>query len=147
MTTTKRRCLYTPDIAQIFGEELARKHARKHGLDEAQAVKTAEPVKDRTVNRYWQECVSGRYVGKPMPAPTYHPGGPNRGKVPVWVPAEGETVEQLEQQFRVWWNSRPGRGGKTAIAEKVTCDCCGQQITPGTLCDRKLSQRAKAAAA
>jgi hypothetical protein len=132
------------DLARMWGEENARARARKAGLDEAAAVAAAKPVKDRTVLRAIQECKTGRYAVYPMPMPTYPDGEePKRGQHPLWVPADGETLDGLERRIRGWLlHSRPGQGvgggrPRKAPAQRVPCPCgCGEQVAPGTMCDR-----------
>lgn len=155
--TTQRPFFRVRDIARMWGEE----RARAAGRD----VATAEPVAEETVYSYLKHSQppkpgrkSRRYAENPMPLPTYlnddgdpvDPQRGRRGQQPIWLPAEGQTLEELEHELRGWWHSRPGPGvggGRPPKqrAEQVPCPCgCGELVAPGTMCDRSAAERAGA---
>lgn len=108
--TPSRSFLRLSDVLRIWGQERARAHARANGQDEEAAVAAARPVAEATYRDYYRQSLAGRYVDRPMPMPSYPEGGTRRGQHPLWVPEQGETLDDLEQRLRTWWNSRPGAG-------------------------------------
>lgn len=146
----RRLFLRASDIARMWGEERARARARAEGRDEAAAVAAAVPVKLRTVYRYVQQSRTGLYRTNPMPMPEYPDDEPKPGQIPLWLPEEGETVDDLERRVRAWWHSRPGPGvggGRPPKQrrERVSCPCgCGELVAAGSMCDRSAAERAEA---
>lgn len=99
------------DVARIFTEERQAKENDDARAD-GRAPVTVRPTAVRTVYayRWWSlPAPAGqpphRYQDNPMPAPVQLDG-----QRPIWVPAAGETLAELERRFRAWWNSRPGPG-------------------------------------
>jgi hypothetical protein len=152
---TKRPFFLVRDVARMWGEE----RTRAAGGD----VATAEPVSERTVYNYVKHSQPAkpgrrprRYAANPMPLPTYlnddggdvDPQRGRRGQQPIWLPADGQTLAELERLLRAWWHSRPGPGvgggrPRKAPAQGVQCPCgCGELVAPGTMCDRSAAERA-----
>jgi hypothetical protein len=132
-TMGQRRTLRVKDLTRIWGEEAARQKVHREwavhlaGLDdlpegervrvreqfaqaEAKAVAGAKPLAVRTVYKYLQLSRNGRYENNPVPVPEYPEGDSRHARIPVWVPEQGETVNDLEARLRAWWHSRPGPG-------------------------------------
>ncbi len=143
------------DIAKMWTEE----RAAAAGLP----VALTPPVVDATVRSYVKHSRptrpgtrQHRYETNPMPAPVYldpngrevNPAGDLRGYTPYWYPADGEDLAGLERRLRAWWHSRlgPGAGGgrpRKAPPRRVRCGCgCGEQVIPGSMCDRSAADRA-----
>jgi len=156
--TTQRPFFRARDIARMWGEE----RAIAAGNDPA----TAEPVDVDTVYSYVKHSQPPRrpgarprrYATNPMPLPTYlnddggelDPVNGRRGQQPLWLPEEGETLADLERRLRAWWHSRPGPGvgggrPRKNPARTSPCPCgCGEQVAPGTMCDRSAAEQAGA---
>ncbi len=156
--STQRPFFRVRDIAHMWGEE----RATAAGQDPA----TATPVSEDTVRSYLKHSQEPRrpgakprrYATNPMPLPTYlnddggavDPVHGRRGQQPIWLPAEGETLADLERRLRAWWHSRPGPGvgggrPRKNPAQAVQCPCgCGELVAPGTMCDKSAAEQAGA---
>ncbi len=111
-------------VRQILGEERARRWLIRQGVPEAEIdVSGAPPLAKVTVQTYLyrarkpgelRQFTQMQAEGRAFPAPVYHSTGTDRpgysGDVPVWPIREGETREQVEQQFRVWYRNRAQQG-------------------------------------
>jgi hypothetical protein len=96
-----RSYLLVADVAKIWGQE----RARARGVTHPVALRDAAPVAITTVWSYLKESKpNGRYGDNPVPAPTHHT------RVPMWIPAEGKSIEYVADTLRDWWHSRRGRG-------------------------------------
>jgi hypothetical protein len=112
MASKQRRPFLTvDDVTKIWGEE----RAAKKGLP----ISEANPMSRLTVYANLKASrPGGRYENNPVPTPAY----PNEelnphGQHPIWVPAEGETIEDVEQQLRDWYHNRPGPGYRSDLKE------------------------------
>jgi hypothetical protein len=108
--TPSRKFFRLTDVARIWGEEAARVQARAAGKDESAAVAAARPVSESAVRKYRVQSLRGRYAAQPMPLPIYPDDPPKPGQQPLWVPEDGETLDDLERRLRAWWHARPGAG-------------------------------------
>lgn len=73
--------------------------------------KPADPATGRPAGRYAPntDANARKPAAEPVPAPTYmHGGGP--GDRPVWLPAPGETMDDLTVRIASWYANRPGHG-------------------------------------
>lgn len=137
-----RKRLYAEDVLRLWNDE--------------QAKKGRKPIKLKTVIAnigYSFPAAPGkppnRYQHKPMPLPTYpDPDRPRAGQRPYWEPGPGETVLDVEERLRAWWNDRPGRGrkgierpyktrGPRKAPQRRACGCgSGLKVPSGQSCGR-----------
>ncbi len=107
--TDKRTYLKLTDVARILGQEKVR---REGGTEEE--IRDAPPLKDGTVSQYllWSKPAPPgtksprHYVNHPMPKPTYRLAG----RLPIWEPGPGQTIEDVVEELRVWYRTRPQSG-------------------------------------
>lgn len=92
------------DVAAMWGQERAQRDGKP--LSEAQ------PLSVNTVHRHVNAAVpatdtrkAGRYADNPPPKPTRV-----TQRSWAWFPAPGQTMQELEEELRAWFRSRPGQG-------------------------------------
>lgn len=105
--------LTVKDLMAMFGREQAIRSGRNPDL--------AKPLSRSTIASYMHESRPAtpgqgrarRYEHMPMPSPTYL--GDNR--MPVWIPADGETVDGLKRRLVAWWHDRQKPRGRPRAEE------------------------------
>lgn len=123
-------------------------------LGEARAARTGEPYRPlsrHAVYKYIERHHHGRNPGRanaekyranPFPAPVK----PTPTSL-IWVPGPGQTLAQLEDEFRSWYRDTPGQGAGGGKQVTTQCPCgCGEVVGKGGVCAKELRRRTRAAA-
>lgn len=112
------------DVAVIW-TEVRRRKAKAEGKPAP-----TRPITEATVSSYLDKSKpadeatgrpAGRYADDPVPAPTYMGKG-THGNRPIWLPAPGETLDDLAVRIARWYARRPGHGVGGGRPRKDTTD-------------------------